>query len=371
MSVPSVMTTSTTDDPALAETRSDGTPAFNEGRVAVGLQRGAVLRGLAVAVVVLVLGLFVPDLITSSYYMGVAADGIVLGIMAVGIGFLAHRSGLISLGHTAFYGGAAYGVAIFTTHWGWSPLTAAILAIVGGTLLAAAIGALVIRITGFGFLMLTLAFGQALYAVSTLTSLRDVTGAFDGISVVFQNEDQKVAGLTQAQLGAPDTFWPLAWVSLVVIVFGLWLVGRSRFGVTLEAIRENEERARFSGYNTYLPRLGAFTISGFCASVAGVLFALKASYVSPDVLGFQLAGDSLVATIVGGFTVLVGPVVGALLYIYAQGRFGDTGNLELYMGLALIIVVIFLPGGVVGWLTERVMWLRRRLTRDRKEAGAS
>ncbi|WP_324909363.1 branched-chain amino acid ABC transporter permease [Baekduia sp.] len=360
----------TTDDPAVAPPRGDGAPGRREGRVAVGLERRAVLRALAVAVVILVAGLFVPDLITSSYYMGVAADGVVLGIMAAGIGFLAHRSGLISLGHTAFYGGSAYGVAIFTTHWGWSPTTAAVVAVIGGTLLAVAIGSLVIRITGFGFLMLTLAFGQALYALSTLTSLRDVTGAFDGISVVFSGESQKVAGLTQAQLGAPDTFWPLAWVCLVLVVLGLWLVGRSRFGVTLEAIRENEERARFSGYNTYLPRLGAFAISGFCASIAGVLFALKASYVSPDVLGFQLAGDSLVATIVGGFTILIGPVVGALLYIYAQGRFGDTGNLELYMGLALIVVVIFLPGGVVGFVTDRVVRLRARLWRGRKGAGS-
>jgi branched-chain amino acid transport system permease protein len=218
--------------------------------------------------------------------------------------------------------------------------------------------------------MLTLAFGQALYAVSTLTSVRSVTGAFDGISVTYAGENTKFLGMTQAQLGAPDTFWPLAWISLVVVAFGLWLVGRSRFGVTLEAIRENEERARFSGYNTYLPRLGGFAISGACASIAGVLFALKASYVSPDVLGFQLAGDSLIATIVGGFTILVGPAIGAVLYIYAQGKFGDTGNLELYMGLALIVTVIFLPGGVTGWAVEQFGRLRT-LVAGRKGASRS
>jgi branched-chain amino acid transport system permease protein len=365
----SVPTAVPTDEAAVG-TLDEGAGGVLDGRVSVGLQRRVVLRGAIVAAVVLVLGLFVPNLITSSYYMGVAADGVVLGIMAIGIGFLAHRSGLLSLGHTAFYGGSAYGLAIATTHWGWSPLSAALFAIVGGTLLAVAIGALVIRITGFGFLMLTLAFGQALYAVSTLTSVRSVTGAFDGISVTYASESTKFLGMTQAQLGEPDTFWPLAWVSLVVVAFALWLVGRSRFGVTLEAIRENEERARFSGYNTYLPRLGAFAISGACASVAGVLFALKASYVSPDVLGFQLAGDSLIATIVGGFTILVGPAIGAVLYIYAQGRFGDTGNLELYMGLALIIAVIFLPGGITGWVVKQFRRLRT-LIAGRKGASRS
>jgi branched-chain amino acid transport system permease protein len=313
----------------------------------VGLSRAVLLRGAAVAIVALIAGLFVPSIISDPYYMGIAADGVVLGLLAVGIGFLAHRCGLISLGHTAFYGGAAYGVAIATTHWGWSPLMAALFAVVGGTVLSVAIGALVIRTPGMGFLMLTLAFGQALYQLSIQTSVRSVTGAFDGLSVTWGAEDS-LLGMTQAEVGAANTFWPLAWVSLVVVACALWLIGRSRFGVVLEAIRENEERARFSGYNTYVPRLAAFTISGLCASLAGALFALKASYVSPDVLSFVLAGDSLIAAIVGGFALLLGPLVGAVLYIYAQGEFAETGNLQLYTGLAMIVAVVFLSGGITG-----------------------
>jgi branched-chain amino acid transport system permease protein len=198
-----------------------------------------------------------------------------------------------------------------------------------------------------GFLMLTLAFGQAMYQLSIQTSVRDVTGAFDGLAVTW-GVDDTFLGMTQAEVGAADTFWPLAWTALVVVACALWLIGRSRFGVVLEAIRENEERARFSGYNTFLPRLTAFTISGLCASLAGALFALKASYVSPDVLSFVLAGDSLIAAIVGGFTVLLGPLVGAIGYIYAQGEFAESGNLQLYTGLAMIIAVVFLPGGITG-----------------------
>jgi branched-chain amino acid transport system permease protein len=317
----------------------------------VGLSRAVLLRGAAVAIVALIAGLFVPSIISDPYYMGIAADGVVLGLLAVGIGFLAHRCGLISLGHTAFYGGAAYGVAIATTHWGWSPLMAALFAVVGGTVLSVAIGALVIRTPGMGFLMLTLAFGQALYQLSIQTSVRSVTGAFDGLSVTWGAEDS-LLGMTQAEVGAANTFWPLAWVSLVVVACALWLIGRSRFGVVLEAIRENEERARFSGYNTYVPRLTAFTISGLCASLAGALFALKASYVSPDVLSFVLAGDSLIAAIVGGFAVLLGPLVGAVLYIYAQGEFAETGNLQLYTGLAMIVAVVFLSGGITGFALQ-------------------
>jgi len=314
----------------------------------VGLSRPTLIRGVVITVVVLLLGFLVPSFISDPYYMNIAADGVVLGILAIGIGFLAHRSGLISLGHTAFYGGAAYGVAIAMAEWGWAPLQAAVFAVIAGTLLAVAIGALAIKTPGMGFLMLTLAFAQAIYQLSILTSVRSVTGAFDGLAIAF-TADQSFLGMDQAQLGAADTFWPLAWTALVLITFGLWILGRSRFGTVLEAIRENEERARFSGFNTYLPRLAAFTVSGFCASVAGVLFALKASFVSPDVLSFVTAGDALIAAIVGGFAVLAGPIVGAVLYIYAQGQFGDTGNLQLYTGAALIIVLIFLPGGITGF----------------------
>jgi branched-chain amino acid transport system permease protein len=327
----------------------------------LGLSRRRLLRGLIVAVVVLVVGLQVPTFVDDPYYMGVIADGTVLGILAISIGFLIRLSGLISLGHTAFYGGAAYALAIAMNQWDWGPMQAAVFGILGGTLLAVVIGSMAIRITGFGFLMLTLAFGQALYAASVLTSLRDVTGAFDGLGIDWPS-DATFFGLEQSDVGASDTFWPLAWVAIVVVAVVLWIAGRSRFGVLLEAIRENEERARFSGYNTYLPRLAAFTLSGACASVAGVLFALKASYVSPNTLGFLTAGDSLIATLVGGFTTLAGPAIGALLYIYAQGEFAESGNLQLYTGLALVIAVVFLPGGISGFVVDLFQRVRGRLT---------
>ncbi|MEA2124079.1 MAG: branched-chain amino acid transport system permease protein, partial [Solirubrobacteraceae bacterium] len=328
--------------------------------VAVGLGRRVVLTGAGVAIAALLLGYLVPSFVPDQYYMGIVVDGVVLGILAIGIGFLAHRCGLISLGHTAFYGFSAYALAAATTHWGWGPTQAVVFSLIGGTLLAVAIGALVIRTPGMGFLMLTLAFGQALYALSIQTSMRNVTGAFDGLPVTY-GADQTFLGLSAAELGAADTFWPIAWTCLVLVAFGLWIVGRSRFGIVLEAIRENEERARFSGFNTYLPRLAAFAISGGCASLAGVLFALRANFVSPDTLNFVTAGDSLVAAIVGGFAVLIGPVVGGLLYIYAQGQFSDGGNLQLYTGAALILVVVFLPGGVTGFAVRQFSRVASRL----------
>ncbi|MGX6446533.1 branched-chain amino acid ABC transporter permease [Patulibacter sp. S7RM1-6] len=351
-----------------AESRPEpvAAPGLAAEAAPTGLGRRTLLRGAGVALVALLLGLLVPSLLSSQYHMGIAADGVVLGILAASIGFLAYRCGLISLGHTAFYGSAAYGLAIATTHWGWAPLPAALFGLVGGTILGLVVGAFVVRTPGVSFLILTLAIGQALYQLSVQTSVRDVTGAYDGLAVQFDGS-ASFLGLEQSDLGDAASFWPLAWVSLVLVLFGLWLVGRSRLGRVLEAIRENEERARFSGYNTYLPRLAAFGISAFGASLAGVLFALKASFVSPDTLSFVTAGDSLIATIVGGMATLIGPVVGAVLYIFAQGELSDTGNLQLFTGIALMIAVVFLPGGVVGAVLSAARRLRGR--RDGKDGA--
>jgi branched-chain amino acid transport system permease protein len=333
------------------------------GRVAVGLSRKLVARGLIVAAVMLGLGLLVPQFL-GTYNVSVANAGVLLGIVAAGIGFLAQSSGLISLGNTAFYGGAAYGVAIATSHWGWGPTESFLFAVVGGTLLSAAIGSLAIRTTGFGFLMLTLAFGQAVYAVSVLSGLTNLTGAFDGTAVTY-GAGASFFGMSQSEVGTPSSFWPVAWITLVVVLFGLWLVKRSRFGIVLEAIRENEERARFSGYNTYVPRLLAFSIAGACASIAGALVALNTSFVSPEVLGFTTATNAVIATLVGGFAFLVGPVIGALLYEFAQGELSASGDLQLYMGLALVVVVVFLRGGVTGVAVRAARQLGTVLVRGR------
>jgi branched-chain amino acid transport system permease protein len=282
--------------------------------VRTGLTRRSVLIGLAVAVVVFVVGLAAPSVASSTYNQGILVSGAILGIVALSLGFLAHRSGLISLGHTAFYGGSAYLVAIATTTWGWSPLAAGALGFFGATLLALIIGALCVRTPGMSFVMLTLAFGQALYQFVILDSVRGTTGGFDGLSVTFQ-PNTTFLGLSQSDIATPSKIWPLVWACLVVIAVVFWLAGRSRFGTLLEGIRENEERARFSGYNTYLPRLAAFTLSGAAAGAAGVLFAFTSAYVSPDVMTFSSAGNALIAAIVGGVGTLAGPVFGALVYI--------------------------------------------------------
>ncbi|TWH00899.1 branched-chain amino acid transport system permease protein [Nocardioides sp. J9] len=316
------------------------------------------LVGLGIAVATLLAGLAVPYVVTDTYRMSLLVEGTLLSLLAIGIGFLARHLGLISLGHGAFFGAAAYGVGIATTNWGWSPTTAVGFGVVVGTGFAVVMGLLVVRSSGFGFLMLTLALSQALYALSVQTSARPLTGAHDG-KLLSYDRDMTFLGLAQRDVMNPGLFWPMAWIALTMCATVLWLVGRSRFGTTLEGIRENEERMRFSGYDTFGPRLVAFVLSGAVASLGGALFAINSGYVSPDILGFTRAGDSLIAALVGGFGLLVGPIVGTFLFVYAQANFNFGGNLHLFTGMALILVLVFMPGGITGSLQKLYHRLRR------------
>jgi len=341
----------TADDPV------DVAPSPLQGRPAARGAKG-LLVGLAIGAVALGLGLALPYVVSDIYYMGLALEAALLCLLALGIGFLGRHLGLISLGHTAFFGGAAYSVGIAINRWGWSPNQAVLFAVLMGTLLALVMGVLVVRASGMGFLMLTLALSQALSALALQTSFRPWTGAHDGL-LIANDADARFLGLDQMGVQNPGLFWPVVWVVLMVCVLGLWLLGRSRFGTLLEGIRENEERMRFSGYNTFLPRLAAFVVSGLVASVGGALFAINAGYISPDVLGFQKAGDSLIAALIGGLGTLVGPLLGTALFVWAQANLNVGGNLHLYTGLALIFVLVFLPGGISGAFQRLVRKVRR------------
>jgi branched-chain amino acid transport system permease protein len=318
--------------------------------------RRGLLVGLGTGAAVLGAGLALPYVVTDTYTMGLAVEASLLGLLALGIGFLGRHLGLISLGNTAFFGGAAYSVGIAVNRWGWSPTQAVLFAVVVGTLLSVVMGVLVVRASGMGFLMLTLALSQALYALCLQTSFRPWTGAHDGLLITF-DQQSSFLGLSPADTQNPGLFWPIVWVSLMVAAIGLWLLGRSRFGTVLEGIRENEERMRFSGYDTFLPRLAAFVLSGLVAAVGGALFALNAGYISPDILGFARAGDSLIAAL-GGLGTLAGPLIGTALFVWAQAELNVGGNLHLFTGIALIVVLVFRPGGITG--TAQRAWKRLR-----------
>ncbi|WP_213956894.1 branched-chain amino acid ABC transporter permease [Variovorax sp. dw_954] len=320
---------------------------------ATGARSGAraLLKPALIVAALVVLGLFVPMVLKSTFYLGLLINAIVLGIAAVAIGFLAHQSGLMMFGAAAFTGSATYLFAIAVTQFRWNAMTAAVLTLVAATALSALIGALVVRARPLPFAMLTLALAQMLRSMVMITDFRPVTGGDDGLALTFSGT---FFGLTQAQLAKPGLFWPVAWLALCAVMLLAWGVGQSRTGRVLRAIRANEERMRFSGFNTYLPRVFAFTLAGFIAAVSGLLTALHTAFASPELLDFVTGGHALVSTLVGGVATVSGPVLGALLYVIGQDQFGATGHLELLTGLAVVLVIVAFPEGTMGFARNMI-----------------
>lgn len=315
--------------------------------------RPALPAGLVVAVA----GIFLPALFTNTYYLGMLINGMVLGVAAVGIGFLMYQCGLVMFGVAAFIGLPAYLVGIGSAQFGLGLGAAVLFALAGSTLFAALVGLLVVRARPLPFAMLTLALAQMLKQVTMLQSMRPLTGGDDGLTMTFNGS---FLGLTQAELGKAASFWPLAWLSLCAVVLVVWLVSSSRFGQVLRATQANEERMRFSGFNTYWPRVAAFTLASLLVSVSGVLTALNSAFASPELLDFATGGHALVAMLVGGAANVLGPLLGALLYTWGQSAFGATGYLELLTGVAVVFMICAFPKGAMGFVLQLFGLLRGR-----------
>ncbi len=326
--------------PALPSAAGGYRPA-GSGRI------GITVLALAVALA----GLLAPSLVNSPFYLALLTQATIMAIAAVGVGFLMYQCGLVMFGVAGFYGGAAYVVAMAVNHLGLGTMGAALLGLFGTTTLAVLIGILIVRTRPLPFAMLTLALGQMLRQFVTLTSVRSVTGGDDGLPVSFEGS---LLWLDPARFSQPADFWPLAWLGLCAAIVLVWLAGRSRWGLVLRAIRVNEERMRFSGFNTFVPRLAAFALACFLISGAGVLAALSSAFVSPELLDFATGGNILVATIIGGTASALGPVLGSLLFSFGQDQFGASGHLELLTGIAVVVVIAACPSGVYGFLVNLV-----------------
>ncbi|HEY3720423.1 MAG TPA: branched-chain amino acid ABC transporter permease [Roseiarcus sp.] len=321
-------------------------------------------RTLAIGAVMILVGLLAPKAVPSSYYLGLLVNAAVLGISAVSIGFLAHQSGLMMFGAAAFTGGATYLYAIAITQFGWNVMAASAFTLLASTLLSAAIGALIVRARPLPFAMLTLALAQMLRSFVLITDFRPITGGDDGLPLSFEGA---FFGFSQAQLSRPEGFWPVAWLSLCGVMALAWAVGKSPTGQALRAIKANEERMRFSGFDTYGPRVLAFTLASFMASLAGLLTGLYTAFASPELLDFSTGGNALVSTLIGGVGTVGGPALGALLYVIGQDRFGATGNLEFLTGLGVVLVIYVFPDGIMGFIRAGAAKLSGREASGRSE----
>jgi branched-chain amino acid transport system permease protein len=301
--------------------------------------------GLAVA---LAAGALLPLVVTSTLAITLLTQAVIGGILATAVGLLIRQVGVVSFGHAAFFGLAGYFIALPAKHGLWPAEMSIVLAVTAPTLLAFLLGLVIVRIPGVAFSMLTLAIGQAFHEFALRA--REVTGGEDGLAIGLP---KAVFGIATEIFQRPQSMFVICWVALVVILFGLHLMVRTRFGRITTAIRENEERARFLGYQTVVPRALIFALSALIGAIAGTLFALYNAFVSPEVLHWSLSGSALIMAIVGGTKLLWGPALGGVVFFFFKDLAGDlTEHWPAMIGLTLIVVTVALPLGVGGALVR-------------------
>jgi branched-chain amino acid transport system permease protein len=306
--------------------------------------RGCRLALALKTAVALLLGAVAFREVSSDVVMTLCTQALISAIAATSVGLLVRQVGLVSFGHAAFYGVSAYILAICLQRHALSGELALLAAVLVPAVAAFFLGLVVVRVPGVAFSMLTLAVGQACYEFAM--KARAVTAGEDGMSVGLPRQ---LFGLDIAVFQNPHSMFLVCWVVLVLLILAYAIFVRSRFGRLTAAIRENEERARFIGYKTLVPRALVFSISAGLAALAGALSALYNSFVSPDALHWSLSGSMLLMAVIGGPKILWGPAFGAVVFFLAKDFAGDlTDHWQGALGVVLIVVTLFLPDGLAG-----------------------
>lgn len=299
-----------------------------------------IMLGVALAV------LCVLPAFAEKYYVQFVAKIMVMAILAMSLDLLLGYTGLVSFGHAAFYGAAGYVLALLTPQYQAANFwTSFPLAIIGAGVLALIIGFFVVRTSGIYFIMVTLAFAQMLYFLFHDTK---IAGGNDGIYI----DVRPVAEIFGWQPFSLDNFvhrYYVVLVALVAIYFVLRMILRSPFGHVLVGIKVNEHRMRSLGYATFRYKLVCFTIAGAIAGAAGYLYSVDAGVVNPEYLGWHLSGAVMMMVILGGMGSLVGPMLGAAVWLLLELFFqGATKHWQLLMGGFVVLATLFLPNGLIG-----------------------
>jgi branched-chain amino acid transport system permease protein len=286
-------------------------------------------------------------LLAGKFYVDLFAKIMIMAVFAMSLDLLVGVTGLVSLGHAAFFGLASYMVVLAAPdkYAAVSLWTSFPIAVAASALLALVIGALALRTRGVYFIMVTLAFSQMVYFVFHDTK---IAGGSDG-AYIYVKPQANIGAWSAFDLGNSTHFY-YAMLALLVLTFALLrLLLASRFGHALRGIRSNEQRMRALGFNTYAYKLAAFTVAGAIAGMAGYFAAVQFGVVNPEMASWHQSANVLLMVILGGVGNLFGAVVGAFALVLAQDLFSSlTKHWLLPMGAFVIIAVMLLPGGLIG-----------------------
>jgi branched-chain amino acid transport system permease protein len=309
--------------------------------------RPSTVQRSAVEFLVLLALLALPFLMTD-YPRALISEIFIFAIFAMSLDLLLGFTGLMSLGHAAFFGLGAYAVAVLGTQFGvnaWLGVAAGIVVAGCG---AALIGFFCVRTGGIPFLMLTLAFSQLVFSVAL--KWRDVTGGSDGIAIAER------PGFLGYDLSHSLVMYFMALSFFAMTYWGLRRLLNAPLGHAFVGIRENEQRMMAIGYPTRAYKLLSFTIAGAIAGLAGGLYAIFNGFISADAVYWTASGDILIMTMLGGAGTLIGPALGAAIVLLMKNVVSSYSEHWLaIIGITFICCVMFFPGGLWGSL-QKVRW---------------
>jgi len=304
---------------------------------------------LAVLAALLAAGWLLPE-----YHRGVFSRVMVLAVFAMGYNLLFGYAGLLSLGHAMFFAAGLYGAGLPLYHLGWGVPAAFAAGVAAGGALALVVGALALRTVGVAFMIVTMMFSQVVY----LTTLYFTTWTRGEEGLVLSPALRRIdLGGTVVSLSDPAARYVIAFVLFSAVLFLSLRLVRSPFGRTLAGIRENEERMRMLGYDTFRAKLAAVVLSGLFCAASGAAYGLLFGYVGSGFASIQYSILPLLWVLVGGAATTLGPLLGTLFMFYVVDyASGVTTAWLVLVGAALILTVLFFPRGVLGSVRER--WLK-------------
>jgi len=301
-------------------------------------------------VIVLLLLATVPFWVGNSYYVNIATQILIFATLALGLNVLVGYAGLVTLGHAALFGIAAYAGATMTNA-GHGAIVVAVGAL-AATLAATAIFAvLALRGTGLGFVMITVALGQIAWGIAYRWI--SLTNGDNGVSI---NIRPAPFGLS---LASANAFYWATLVVFLVAVAAMAIFVASPFGAAVRGTRDQPRRMTALGYNVWLTRFLAFLFSGFWSGVAGLLYLYYNQFVSPQTVTLSASAEALLMVIAGGTATLLGPIAGAALVIVMKdvaSAYIERWNFVL--GAIFVLIVVFMPEGLVPGSVRLWRWLR-------------
>jgi branched-chain amino acid transport system permease protein len=284
-------------------------------------------------------------------YTELGSRVLVLGLAAMSLNFLLGFTGVLSFGHAAYFGLGAYGVGMTLKYLAPSTPLGILVGVAVGALAAAVIGALIVKLRGVYFAMVTIAFGQVFFFIAFRWNA--VTGGDDGLTGWSRQPlDLGFGNIDIAGNGTAFYYVVLALFAAAVGIMAVLL--RSPFGRTLLAIRENERRARFLGIPVEQHIWLSFVISCLFVALAGTLYALLNNFTDPRALRWDQSGNFVIMAVLGGMRSFWGPLIGAAIFVVLQDYVSShTENWMSFIGLFFVLIVLFFPRGVLGIIRRK------------------